>query len=55
MTEKDREALLDAIEVLNTYGGKAAAFFAAALAQPENTEAEAWVASLWEPEYVGSH
>jgi hypothetical protein len=55
MTEKDRETLLDAVEVFNLHGGKAAAFFADALAQPENDEAQAWVASLWEPEYFGSN
>jgi hypothetical protein len=49
MTERDRETLLDAVEVLNTYGGRAVAFLEAALARPENEEAEAWIASLWTP------
>lgn len=53
MTEDDKDALLDAVEVLNTYGGAAVLFLEAALARPENSEAQAWMATLWEPEWAG--
>lgn len=53
MTEREREVLRMAIDVLNgPFGGEAAWFLEQELALPENEEAEALIASMWEPEFL---
>lgn len=44
-----------AIQALNDHGEEAAAFFANELFHPANEEAEAWLASLWEPQPATWH
>lgn len=38
-----------AIQALNRHGIEAAIYFAAELDRPENEDAEAWLAGIWEP------
>jgi hypothetical protein len=49
MTEQDKRALRLAVSALNEYGREAANYLSDLLGQPGNEEADAWLASLWEP------
>lgn len=49
MRDVDKRVILAAVEVLNREGQEAALVLAHALDRPENEEAEAWIAGLWEP------
>jgi hypothetical protein len=55
MDEDDERLILAALEVLNRQGQRAADFLWQALGQPENEDAEAWIAGLWEPPRMIAH
>lgn len=52
MREQDKRLLAGAIDVLNRHGQEAASYLLELLTRPENDEAEAWIAGLWEPHFI---
>lgn len=55
MTEREKSAIRAAIEALNERGAEAASFLRTELTLDENSDAEAWIAGLWELQRETQH